>query len=282
MRKILDYFSWGFLLVFLIPSVLIVASWNALPGDRAYGVKLALESTLLFVARPSYAADGALNVKYTERRFSETKRLLADRQSVEGLPYLERQVAATKAVIDRAPSVQAKRELAKVYLATLKDVAGQLEQQKVALAAAAPAGRPVAARRTRPSSSRQPVSSFSQPSSEQEQPPPSAPFFVPQIFAPSSPTPTPIPQENNEVVFPTPTPPGAESPAEPSGDIVSEIDDTQKNIEDTIEDLEKITQNDESKKDNKDKEKNNDQNNSEEHANNGGGNNNGQGQGSGN
>lgn len=63
MRKIIDFFSWGFLLLFFIPTGLILASWNALPGDRFYGTKLAFESTLLALAKPSLAASGSLSIK---------------------------------------------------------------------------------------------------------------------------------------------------------------------------------------------------------------------------
>lgn len=132
MKKILDSFTWIFLLIFFLPTTLIVASWNSLPGDSLYPVKLGLESTLFFFVKPSYAAQSKLSVKYTERRFSEAKRLLSDKASVEGLPYLERQVTATKSVIDRAPNQSAKKELAKEYLVTLQQVSNDLEEEKQA------------------------------------------------------------------------------------------------------------------------------------------------------
>lgn len=133
MRKFFDSFTWLFLLAFLIPSTLIVASWNSLPGDSIYGIKLTLERSLLVLVSPSYIAKGTLEMKYTERRFNETKRLLASKQSVEGLPYLNAQVASTKAVIEQAPDSKVQAQLAKSYIDTLTSVSSQLEEQKRSL-----------------------------------------------------------------------------------------------------------------------------------------------------
>jgi len=133
MRRLLDFVSWGFLFAFFVPSVLIVASWYSLPGDMLYGTKLVLERAILTFASPSYAVESQLNIKYTERRFAENRRLLADRHSVVGLPYLEAQVAATKAVIYRAPTLQTKTHFAREYITTLQEVSLQLEQDKQAI-----------------------------------------------------------------------------------------------------------------------------------------------------
>src|SRR3990170_1229687 len=95
MRRVFEAFSTTFIVMFAVPTVLIVASWNSLPGSGMYRVKLGLEQALLLVVSPSYATRGALQVKYTERRFAESTRLLADQASIEGLPYLEKQVAVT-------------------------------------------------------------------------------------------------------------------------------------------------------------------------------------------
>lgn len=201
MQKVLNYLTWGFLLVFLIPSTLIVASWNALPGDLMYSTKLALESTLMFVVRPSYAASGTLSIKFTERRFAEARQLLANKSSVEGLPYLERQVIATKIVVDRASNSNEKRRLAKTYLSVLRDFSGQLEQQKQSIG----------------------VGTASSPA-------------VPTISV----SPTYIPTEPTPSASPSPQPTPAEEEPEQNEEITSEIEGTQETIEETIEDLEEI------------------------------------------
>lgn len=130
MRAILDKMLWGALIVLFGPSVMIVASWNALPGDSIYGVKLALEKTALALASPSYATAGTLQIKYTERRYAEAKQLLASKQSIQGLPYLEQQIAETKKAIEKAPNKEAQVALAKQYITTLSTVSTDLETQK--------------------------------------------------------------------------------------------------------------------------------------------------------
>lgn len=142
MRRIFDYISWGFFLLFLGPAILIVASWKSLPGDSMYSVKLALEDVLLFFAKPSYAASGTLHVKYTQRRLSEATMLLSDRASTEGLVYFEQEVSDTRAVIAAAPNQKAKKELAVAYLATLRQASQKLEVQKQEIVNEPPARAP--------------------------------------------------------------------------------------------------------------------------------------------
>jgi hypothetical protein len=134
MKKIFDTFSWAFLILFALPTFLIMGSWKSLPGDPMYPVKLGLEQTLLFFVKPSYATEATLNVKYTERRLADAKILLANDGSGRGLSYLSSQIVATKAVIDRAPSAEAKKQLATQYVATLRVASQELSQQKQSIA----------------------------------------------------------------------------------------------------------------------------------------------------
>ena len=129
LSKILNYASWFFLTLFAVPSVLIVSSWNSLPGEPLYEVKLTMEQALLLLMSPSATAQGALHVKYTERRFSEAQKLIVNKQSVEGLLYLEKEIASAKQTITAAPQAE-RKQLAKQYVTTLQNVSGQLEQQK--------------------------------------------------------------------------------------------------------------------------------------------------------
>ena len=43
MRAVFDKILWGTLILLFGPTVMIVASWNSLPGDTLYGVKLGME-----------------------------------------------------------------------------------------------------------------------------------------------------------------------------------------------------------------------------------------------
>lgn len=138
MQKILDYLSWGFIAVFAAPTVLIMASWNSVPGDSMYGVKRMSEQALLAIARPSYDAQTTLSSQYTKRRMDEAKILLAKNKSSEGLSYLSQQVAATKLMIQNAPTREKKQEAAKKYIATLQSVSQELKAQQRVTTASVP------------------------------------------------------------------------------------------------------------------------------------------------
>ena len=126
MRKIVDFISWGFVAVFALPTVLIMASWNSLPGQPLYGVKRVFEDVLLLLAKPSYTAEANLHVQYTERRMGEVKVLIAKDQSSEGLTQLSQQIRATKAVIERAPNKEVQKQIAQRYISTLQNVSDEL------------------------------------------------------------------------------------------------------------------------------------------------------------
>lgn len=132
-----DNVIWGLLLLFLIPSSIVVASWNSLPGARLYKAKIFMEDMLLAVT-PTTESKATLHVAFTERRFSEAQKLLVNQSSTEGLVYLNDQVKQAKENIERASDPVAKKQMARTYVRTLKNVNTQLEQQKQALASVNP------------------------------------------------------------------------------------------------------------------------------------------------
>lgn len=117
-------------MMFAAPTVLIMASWNSLPGEPMFGVKRAFEQGLVFFVKPSYAAEASLNMQYTKRRMEEAKVLLAKNQSAEGLSYLSQQIKTTRTMIQRAPTQEKKREAAKQYITTLQGVSKELKKQQ--------------------------------------------------------------------------------------------------------------------------------------------------------
>ena len=117
-------------MMFAAPTVLIMASWNSLPGEPMFGVKRAFEQGLVFFVKPSYAAEASLNMQYTKRRMEEAKVLLAKNQSAEGLSYLSQQIKTTRVMIQRAPTQEKKREAAKQYITTLQGVSKELKKQQ--------------------------------------------------------------------------------------------------------------------------------------------------------
>ena len=103
MKKFLNIVSWSLVTFLLVPSGLILASWNAVPGDALYGVKVGLEKTLVRIT-PSLALQSSLQVNYTERRLAETERLLADsyraQETIQSLNNLESQATQAQSAIE--------------------------------------------------------------------------------------------------------------------------------------------------------------------------------------
>ncbi len=214
MNKVFNTVLWVVLFILLLPSSLAIASWNSLPGSRLFATKLFMEQALVFVI-PSAQVKGDLQIAYTERRFSEAKRLLSDQSSVQGLSYLDNQVDVTKDQILNAKDPVVKQQLAQKYVAKLREVNTQLEEQKQIAQSA-------------------PGQAVSTPT----------PTFTP------IPTPTPVPTHGETPVAtptlpPTPTPfvPLPPPPTAPgNNDVVSQIDRSQEKIDKVIRDIEKETE----------------------------------------
>lgn len=223
MKIILDKILWSALLLLFGPTVMIVASWNALPGDNLYGVKLVLERTALAVASPSYATSGTLRIKYTERRFAEAKQLLASKQSIQGLPYLEQQIAETRKAIESAPTKEAQVALAKQYITTLSTVSTELETQKQTITTTS---QPIAYAPPQPTNT-------STPPTKQDLAPPDTP--TPTRTTSPSPLPrnTPTPIQIAQVTTTTPIP-------TQHAVVALQIDQARQNVQQTIADLQTL------------------------------------------
>lgn len=226
----LDNATWVILFVLLVPSTFAVTSWNSLPGTRLYGIRLAMENALLAVA-PSHQAKGQLYASFTERGAKDATRVLSDSGSTVGLTYLSAHVNAAKENIQKTSDPQVRSQLAKQYIATLREANATLEQQKQLM-----------------------TTGYS---------PPRTP--TPRLLSGGQPTSTP---RRAPTRTPTPTPQAGEEPT--PGDPIEEIEDAQDEIEDTIDELEDLSSSptmgddDEDKKDegekNKDKDKENNEN----------------------
>lgn len=174
MRNFLDKLTWGFLFTFFVPMLLIIASWNSLPGDSVYPVKLGLERVLLFLVSPSYAAEGTLQVKYTERRYDEVKQVLGTEHATVGLSNLSNQVVSTKDSIIKGSNTAEQKKLARAYIETLRTVSSELEVQKRAIAQPSPPSKisPTLSQTQSSSSGTTDRSPQSPPSQSQNPPPP--------------------------------------------------------------------------------------------------------------
>lgn len=257
-RSFIDSFSWAFLMVFFIPTTLVVASWKAAPGDIFFPVKIAVEDIALLVVSPSSQTSGSLRIKYTERRFAEAQNLLATKQSVTGLMYLEKQVEATKQAIAQTSDPHIRQQLAREYVFSLADISSALVQEKTAVVAqskvsgqsqttkidqagqatSVPVAQAIPTQTPTPAATPTPTPiqvARQQPVVEQK---PSIALPKPSF----TPTPSPIlPSSGGQGLEATPPPAGG--PAAQKAEqkvIVDDIEDTHKKIEATIEELQHI------------------------------------------
>jgi prephenate dehydrogenase len=98
MKKFLNTIFTGMAVFLAIPTILILASWNALPGDFLYPVKTGLEDIVLSLTMHTPFAS-AFSMKFTDRRFSEATRLLAKKGSTIGYGLLVEEAQQTKDII---------------------------------------------------------------------------------------------------------------------------------------------------------------------------------------
>lgn len=120
----------------MAPSGMVLASWNAVPGDNTYGIKLGLEKALLIAMSPSSQLQTTTNSKLTERRLGEVTKVLSGVHAKESLDNLTMQIAATRESLTGIQDEQAKKEAIAKYVETLHQVTSQLEEQKLTRALA--------------------------------------------------------------------------------------------------------------------------------------------------
>lgn len=132
MPKYLSWFLNGFAVTFAIPSILIMISWNAIPGDTLYPVKTGLEGIALGVTINTPLAP-KLTVKYTERRFTEANQLLSAKGSTVGYDLLVQEARNSSTVIlDKNDSTNAEDLIKKI-----EDYKVEISQKRTAIASGA-------------------------------------------------------------------------------------------------------------------------------------------------
>jgi hypothetical protein len=133
MRKALNILITGLALLLFLPTVLILASWNSLPGDFIYPVKIGLEKIAAAILSGT-SVERQLQVGFAERRFSEADRLLVEQKSTIGFAALITQAETAKKEIVQTQDVTAKEKL----VANLTAYEQRLEARKIEVAPSPP------------------------------------------------------------------------------------------------------------------------------------------------
>ncbi|MBI2010316.1 MAG: hypothetical protein HYS86_04045 [Candidatus Chisholmbacteria bacterium] len=136
LKKTLNIGSLVLAAFFVTPTVVILASWNALPGDILYSTKRNLEGLALRLTAGSYGTNTNLQTQILARRADEAIVLALERSSTDGLDDLKNQVQVLRAQVAAAPTTQEKQAVAQKAVAKLQQSKTKLRQTQVTLAQA--------------------------------------------------------------------------------------------------------------------------------------------------
>jgi hypothetical protein len=137
MKKFLNTVFTGMVVLLAIPTILILASWNALPGDFLYPVKTGLEDIVLALTIRTPLAS-AFSIKFTDRRFSEATRLLAKKGSTIGYGLLVEEAQQTKDIIVKKQDVTKASEL----VTKIEEYQKNIEEKQLTITQAQPVTKP--------------------------------------------------------------------------------------------------------------------------------------------
>lgn len=213
MKKVISLLLGILTFLLAIPTSLIIASWNALPGNQMYPVKIQLERIAVRLMGETALAR-QLEVKYTERRFSEADKLLAQEHSTIGFALVTAQAKTAKEKVIQAQDAKTKETLVNSLIVFNQ----KLEEKKAEVKSQA---------------STSTIASTTPPYSPTPTPVPTSSAPMPKI----SPAQATLPTSTPKIVTPTPTPIPAPTTQEPE-EIIDDIEETQEDIEEIIEELE--------------------------------------------
>lgn len=199
--------------ILLPPAILAFASQDALPGDRLYPFKRGLESGILTIASLHPTSKAWFSLDYTDRRFTEAKRLINRGVALEiknSLNDLVMQTSQVATEIQTIENQEQKRQLIAELSKSINEYKEGLTQVKQGVQTAN-------------------VNPTSPPSSTPPQPQPSLTTF--------SPTPSATPLAYNP---PTPSSPlsSIDQYIEETIDELDEIEETLEEEEDNLDFLE--------------------------------------------
>lgn len=125
----LNKIVWWLVVILAIPSILILVSWNAVPGDSTYKIKIVLEQILLGVT-PTANAKSTLQIKYTQKRIDEVQKVITTSHANESLSNLTDQVVASENSVKDIKNVEEKKIQTQNLIDTLENVSQKIEQTK--------------------------------------------------------------------------------------------------------------------------------------------------------
>lgn len=131
MRTWLDAALTALAIILFVPAGLILASWNALPGDSLYSTKTAFEKVALAITIKTPLAS-MLSLNFTDRRFNEANRLLAKDGSTLGYTLLVAQAAQSKDIIVEKQDTKQ----AAALIQNIENYQKSIEEKKAVLATA--------------------------------------------------------------------------------------------------------------------------------------------------
>lgn len=129
MRRLFDGLITAIALIFFVPTTLVLASWNAIPGDGLYSLKTSLENTtLLILSGTPFVPE--VSMKFTDRRLGEATALLDKKGSTVGYDLLIANAKQTQVLIAEKNDTVSAAEFSK----NIDDYKKQIEKTKVQVA----------------------------------------------------------------------------------------------------------------------------------------------------
>lgn len=128
MNKFLDALITALAIIFIVPTGLILASWNTLPGDSLYTTKRGFEGAALAVTIKTPLAQ-KFSLKFTDRRFSEATKLLDKKGSTVGYTILVAEAEQSKNLVIEKNDSQAVTQL----IQNIETYQKGIEEKKVAI-----------------------------------------------------------------------------------------------------------------------------------------------------
>ena len=125
---ILSKIFWWSVAILTIPTTLMLVSWNAVPGDSTYKIKVGLEQVILGAA-PSPNLKSTLQIKYTEKRFNEVQKVLSTSHASESLDNFNNQLIASENSVKEIKNTEEKKIQTQNLIKTLEDVSQKIEQE---------------------------------------------------------------------------------------------------------------------------------------------------------